>query len=196
MSMVQELTNLEGLLDRIGNAARDLDRVTLGAVVEAIGSRAFGPLLVMVGIILVSPLSGIPGVPTTMGIVVMLIAMQLLLRRKKFWLPDWLLRRSIARNRLDKSIAWLRTPACFIDRWLRPRLTILTRGFGVFPIPIICIIIAVSLPVMELVPFSATSAGFILTAFGLSLISHDGFLALVAFILTAITFVFVVYYFL
>ena len=192
--MEQDLKNLEGLLDRIRKSAGDLDRVTLGSIVEAIGSRSFGPLLLMVGLILVSPLSGIPGMPTVMGLVVMLFAIQLLLRRRHFWLPGWMLGWSLARNKLEKSLDWLRTPACFIDRWLRPRLTFLTHGFGIFPIPVICIVIAATLPLMELVPFSATSAGAILAAFGLSLISHDGFLALLAFILTGLTFAFVLYY--
>ena len=185
---------MEELLERIAKAAGEAERVSLGTVVEAVGSKAFGPLLVLVGIILVSPLSGIPGIPTTMGVVVLLFAVQLLLRRNCFWLPQSLLKRSFSRRKLDKSLAWLNRPAAFIDRWLQPRLVILTRGIGVFPIPITCIVIALSMPLMELVPFSATSAGVVLTAFGMSLVAHDGFLALCAFLLTGVTYVFIIFY--
>ena len=191
--MSQELTNLEQLLDRIGKAADDLDRVSLGMIVEAVGGRSFGPLLVTVGVILASPLSGIPGMPTTMGMLLLLIAVQLLFRREHFWLPRWLLRRSVARNNLVKALEWLRPPARFIDSWLGPRLTIFIRGLSFYLMAIVCLVIAAGLPVMELVPFSATSAGAVLTVFGLSLIAHDGFMALLAFVLTAITFGLVVY---
>ena len=42
------------------------------------------------------------------------------------------------------------------------------------------------MPLMELVPFSATTAGVALAAFGLAVIAHDGLLALLAFLATAI----------
>ena len=51
----------------------------------------------------------------------------------------------------------------------------------------LCIIIAISMPAMEVVPFVANAAGAALTAFGLSLIAHDGLLALIAFVFTTIS---------
>lgn len=39
---------------------------------------------------------------------------------------------------------------------------------------------------MELIPFSAHGAGIVRTAFGLSLIAHDGLLALLAFAATRV----------
>ncbi|SMP71332.1 Exopolysaccharide synthesis, ExoD [Desulfonatronum zhilinae] len=80
--MDQEISNLEQLLDRIEEVASGRNRVSLGSIVEAVGSRSFGPLLLLAGIILASPLSGIPGMPTTMAVVVLLIAIQLLIGRK------------------------------------------------------------------------------------------------------------------
>ncbi len=186
-SMDQEISNLEQLLDRIEKVARGRNRVSLGSIVEAVGSRSFGPLLLLAGIILASPLSGIPGMPTTMAVVVLLIAIQLLIGRKHFWLPFWLLQRSVAHNRLEKALKFSRPYARVIDRWLRPRLTILVRRTGTYFIALFCIFIAVGLPAMELVPFLATSAGAALTIFGLSLVFRDGLLALFAYAISAIT---------
>ncbi len=53
-------------------------------------------------------------------------------------------------------------------------------------VAIFCIVIAAGMPLMKLVPFSATTAGVALAAFGLALIAHDGLLALLAFLATAI----------
>jgi hypothetical protein len=191
--MAQQITNLEQMLDRIDRAADAGEQVSLGAIVKTIGSRSFGPLLLMVGIILVSPLSGIPGMATTMAALILLIAFQMLFRREYFWLPRWLLARSIARTKFCKAIEWLRRPARFIDRWVHPRLALFIEGFSKYVVAIFCIVIAAVMPVMEFVPFSASTAGVALAAFGLSLIAHDGLLALFAFMATATTFGLVVY---
>ncbi len=193
MDMAEELTNLEDLLHRVGDAAEGEDRVSLGAVVEAVGNRSFGPLLLVGGVIALSPLSGIPGMPTIVATLVLLIAIQLLFGRKHFWLPGWLLKWSVPRGHLHKALKWLWPPARFIDRWLRPRLTILIRGAGTYLIAIVCVVIAAGMPALEPVPFAATSAGAALTVFGLSLIARDGLLALLAFGFTVATIGFVLY---
>jgi len=174
------------MLDLISEIVNDRDQVSLEVIVETVGTRSFGPLLLLVGVILASPLSGIPGMATTMSIVVILIISQLFLNRKRFWLPRWLLKRSVEKEKADKAIGWLRPPARFIDRWLRPRLTVFVKGFSTYIIAFICIAIAVFMPMMELVPFSASGAGAVLAFYGLSLIANDGFLALLGFAFTVI----------
>jgi len=148
MSKDQELTNLEQLINRIGEAAQDGDRVSLGNILEVVGHRSFGPLLLVAGLITLAPIIGdFPGMPTIIGIIVFLISVQLLFGRKYFWLPSWLLKRSVARDKLGKAIEWLRPPARFIDRFLRPRLKILTQGFAIYAIAFICMVIAAAMPV-------------------------------------------------
>jgi hypothetical protein len=194
--MSKKPTNLEQLLQQISKAESNHGYVTLGMIVEAVGSRSFGPLLLLVGVLLTSPLSGIPGMPTTMAALLLLIALQLLFGRKHFWLPQKILKQSVKRKKLNKVIQWFKPSARFIDRWLQPRLTVLVDRFGTYTVAIICLVIAACLPVMELVLFSATGAGIIITAFGLSLVANDGLLALLAFTLTAIIFGLVIYNFL
>jgi hypothetical protein len=53
-------------------------------------------------------------------------------------------------------------------------LLVFIRGASLYVIAIICILISVGMPMMEVVPFSATAAGFVFTAFGLALIGWDG----------------------
>lgn len=193
--MVQEITTLQEMLDRINDSGDDQGRVSLGKIVESVGNRSFGPLLLMVGVIAASPLSGMPGVPTATGILILLIAVQLFFGRDHFWLPKWLLRRSLGKDKVHMAIRWLRPVARFIDRWLRPRLPALIRGGSIYLISFICAAIAIVMPMMELVPFSAHGAGLALSAFGLALISRDGLLALIAFAVTAVSFGLVIYNF-
>jgi hypothetical protein len=186
--MPDKLTNLEQLLDVIGDAAKEQERIALGKIMESIGTRSFGPLLLLAGVITFSPISGIPGVPILMGLFVLLIAIQLLIHRKHFWLPDLLLNRSVSKHKFDKALKWLRPPARFIDRFIRPRLRIFTEGAGEYFIAIVCVLIAASMPILQMIPFAPSVGGAALTAFGLSFISRDGIWALVSLILTAIVF--------
>ena len=186
--MTQEISSLEEMLDRIDGSADDEGQVSLGKIVESVGNRSFGPLLLMVGVIMTSPLSGMTGMPTIMGVLTLLIAGQLLFQRDHFWLPRWMLRRSVGHEKVRKAVKWLRPAARFIDRWLRPRLPVFVRGASIYLISAVCVVIAVVMPMMELVPFSVHAAGLAVTAFGLALISRDGLLALIAFIATAVIF--------
>ena len=189
-----EATSLLELLDQIEAAAEDSDKVSLDTVMDAVGRRSFGPILVLVGLIILAPLVGdIPGVPTLMALVIVLIAGQVLMQRKHLWLPRWLLERSIASDKLKKAIKWLRKPARFIDRLLRPRLQHLTQEIGIQATALLCIIIAAALPPMELIPFSANAAGIALTALGLALIANDGAIALGATVVSVGTIGFVLY---
>ena len=70
----------------------------------------------------------IPGVPTVIGAVVVLIAGQLLARRKQLWLPRRVLDASLHATKVCKGVRWLRKPARFVDKLLRPRLTRFVRG--------------------------------------------------------------------
>ena len=136
------------------------------------------------GLITLSPLDIIPGIPTLIAVAVLIVCVQLLSGRRHFWLPAWVLRRWINRQRWRRALAWLRKPARFGDRFVRPRLIALTTGAAVKVIALGCIAVAVAMPFMEVVPFSANLAGIALTAFGLAVIAHDGLLALVAFAAT------------
>ena len=92
-------------------------------------------------------------------------------------LPGWLLQRSVKRTTFEKSLQWLRRPARFVDRFLRPRLAIPVQGPAVRDPAGLCLLVALSMPVLEFIPFSATLAGAALTACALALIACDGLMA-------------------
>lgn len=176
--------NLSHLLNRLGRAAPGDTRVTVEAMIDVIGRRSFGPLILIAGLVTVSPIGDIPSVPTMVAIIVILISSQLIWGRSSFWLPGWLLRRSVSRKRFRKSVSWMKKPARTVDRLLGPRLGMFVHGVAIRVIAAVCLLIALAMPVMEFVPFTATGAGVALTAFGLALISDDGLMALVALIFT------------
>lgn len=188
--MNHDLNSLEQMLDLLEETARQSEQVTLQEVLDAVGHRSFGPILLVAGMITLAPLIGdIPGIPSAVGLMVLLTAGQLLLQRRHIWIPHTLLKRSVKQRTLCKFLHWGRPVAHFLDRWSRPRLTILTRTSFFYAIAIAVSAIALAMPLMEMIPFSANGAGAALTAFGLSLIARDGVLALFALAVTVATFV-------
>jgi hypothetical protein len=180
--------DLRELLDVIERVADQRSEVSFRDVYDAVGHRSFGPLLLVPGLVVLMPVIGdIPGVPTVMGAVVVLIAVQLLARRKEFWLPRRLLDASLSARKVCKGVRWLRKPAGPVDKVMRPRLTHFIAAPWTYVIAAIALVIGAAQPFMELVPFSANGAGAALTAFGLALIARDGLVALVAMGFAALT---------
>lgn len=191
-----EPCNLEQVLERIKkseNENGDSQNISLRSILDELGHRSFAPLLLLPGLVTLLPVGGIPGVPTVMGILVFLVSIQLLLGRKSFWLPGWLIDRSVSSSKLEKSRRWMLGPARFIDHFLHPRLNIIVNSGGIYIIALLSVVVALMMPPMELVPFSAIGAGLALTLFGLALLARDGLIALLGIVATSITLCLAVY---
>lgn len=185
--MANSPQNLEQMLDHIAGLDGEEQRISMRQVVESVGSRSFGPLLLVMGVTLFSPLSGIPGMAVFAGLFVMLIAVQMLLGRKNFWLPAFILDRSVPEQKLVKAINWVKPTARRIDRLIKPRLNFMLHPSSTYLLAGLCVVVAAGLPFLELVPFSSSIVGLALAILGLALVARDGLLVLiaVAFILLA-----------
>lgn len=178
-------TSLVELLDQIDEARTDTSSISFGEILDAVGRRSFGPLLIVAGLIVLAPVIGdIPGMPTIMGAFVALVASQIVIGRDHLWLPKWMLDRSVKSSKLDKPLRFLRKPAKWIDTLTRPRLRALVGGPAARVVAGICLLLAAVMPLMEVVPFSANAAGLVLVVFGLALIASDGLMALVGAVVT------------
>tara|TARA_R110002012_G_scaffold6083_2_gene27802 strand:- start:656 stop:1249 length:594 start_codon:yes stop_codon:yes gene_type:complete len=183
-----EESDLMDLIDSIENMEQDASRISVDDVVNAVGRRSFGPLLLVAGLITLTPIIGdIPGVPTLMAILVLLVSVQLLAGCKALWLPNWLLKRSISRQTFDKGLYYIKKPARWVDRLLRARLPWLTGYIGIRVTAVVCLLIALAMPPMEFIPFSANGAGLALTLLGLGLVARDGVALLLGFSLFCAT---------
>ena len=177
-----EAGDLTGLIERIDETAEQEQEVTLEDVVQAAGVRSYGPMLVLGGLVILAPLIGdLPGIPTVVALVTLIVSAQMLIGRDEPWLPGWALRRRVDGERLRKVLRKLRKPSAWIDRLLRPRLRSMVEGRAQRVIAAACCVVALCTPALELVPFSANLAGGALLAFGLAVVSRDGLVALIAF---------------
>ena len=187
-SRVSVPANLESVLDQLVEACNKdhHGRVSVADVQQIIGERSFGPMLLIPGLIGLSPIGAIPGLPGVMAIIELFFAWQILFGRRHPWLPGFISKRSITTSRLRRGVQALRPSARWVDRFLlRPRLTIFTRGPFFVIIALTCVFLSIIMPIIELVPLAGIVPNAALTAFGLAVTAHDGLWALIAFLSTA-----------
>lgn len=161
------------ILDALRSAAGG-PTVTVADLQAAMDARAQPVLLLLPALILVSPLSGIPGLSSLGGLTIALLSLQMLVHRPTLWLPGVIRRRSLPGPRVVRALDRLDRPARFIDRHAVPR----AGWFVVFPgrhiALAICALCGLAMPFLELVPFSATTLAAVVTILAAALLVRDG----------------------
>ena len=146
-------------------------RVTLGDLIQALGDRSLGTILLALSLPTIAP---VPlGVSCLFDLPIVLFTAQLAFgRREAGRLPDWLLRRSIGTGLAARTLDAAMPRLMWIERMLKPRLHRLAhidqeRWFGLllFILTLTCI---VPLPLTGWLP------GFALVLISLGLIERDG----------------------
>ena len=83
MTTSRVVHTLTELLDTIESVAEKQERVSIDDVLDAVGRRSFGPVVMLIGLFLVVPgLSDIPSVPTIMGVMLINMVAQLSIHRE------------------------------------------------------------------------------------------------------------------
>lgn len=178
MSEDSDIHNLSTVIERVEHSGAG-KTVSLAEIADAIGHGAFGALLLVPALIMVSPLSAIPGLSSLMGLVIALFAIQIVIGRDTLWLPDFLGERSLDRDRLLKATARLEKPSRFIDRLTYRRLAFLTeKPLNRLP-AVVCLAASLIVPPFELVPMSASILGMAIALFALAMVTKDGLLILI-----------------
>lgn len=79
------------------------DSADLCDLISSFGYQAFGPVLVLFGLLAMSPFGAIPGVPVALGAVIILFAVQILFGRSSPWLPGILASIKVEKSQIDRS---------------------------------------------------------------------------------------------
>mgnify|MGYP001793210459 CR=1 FL=1 len=165
--------------------------LTIQQLLDRVGPRSFGAVLLVPALILVSPLSIIPFMPTIGGLVILTIATQAFFGRRHLWLPRFLANRRLTTDQLTRVVTYLRRPAKWLDTHSRDRLRFLTAP----PLDRMSLLavmtVASTWPFLEIVPMFTTisAAGVALVGFGVMV--RDGYVLLAGYTIIAATLLFV-----
>lgn len=164
---------LTTVLDRVV-AATLKDEVAIDDLVQAIGHASFTPVLLLPALAVATPLSGIPLFSTLMGMLIFLVALQMLLRRDQLWLPQWLLRRKTNGARVRSAFEWVRPAVTWLDAHTYARLTAFVHRPLIFIPQIMCVVSGLAMPFLEFVPFSSSLVGGAVALLAFGMLARDG----------------------
>ena len=177
----------EGPLEAILGTARetvDGTETDLKTIVEAFGDRAFGPVMILCSLFLMTPIGAIPGLPAAFGLIIIVFALQLLFRRETPWMPNVLRRIKISDAKLEKTRKTVSPVLRRIDSVIKARLPVMTSGPAQVLTALISIILALTMIPLGVVPFGVVAPAFIIGLFGLGITARDGLLILIGFFLS------------
>ena len=168
-----KVNNLESLLASLTECTSGED-VTVRDMLNAVGRRSYGPILLLLGFIAISPLTIIPGTSWIVALLTLLIAGQIVLGRAFPWVPRRFLDIEFPRSALVTGVEQARKYARPIDRVLKPRLSFLSRAPFISLSALVCVAAALITFPLGLVPFGPLLPGLAVLLFGLGLTARDG----------------------
>mgnify|MGYP006285783881 FL=1 len=162
------------------DALTERESLLLEDITEAFGETAFVPVLMVLALVVVSPLSGIPLLPTVFGLAIGLVASQMVVGRRTLWLPRMLMRRRISGAQLHGALRRTARLSDWLDRAARDRLRLLVSP----PLDTVqkaaCMVCGLAMPLLELVPFSSSLLAVSVVLFSTGLLTRDGLFAVAA----------------
>ena len=178
-----EPKSVEDVIGELDELAAHNDKVCIGDVLDDFGGRSFGPFIMLPALIEITPVGGIPGVPTFLAVIIALVAVQMLFGKDHIWMPQFIQRRAVGAKKLHRSVKKLRGIAHWLDGHSKDRLRKLTEGIRLKVAALAVIILCVTVPPLEFLPFASSGPMLAIAAIGLALIVHDGLVMLFALLL-------------
>ena len=143
--------------------------MTLGDVVKALGERGFGALILLLAAPNLIPLP--PGSSFIFGLPLVFITAQLMIKQDKVWLPKRLMNTKVGGGRLPYLLERLVPYVIKVEKFLKPRGTLLTSSYGerLAGLAGLFVSIVLLLPI----PGANIAPAFALCCFALGLIEQD-----------------------
>ncbi|MBX7458399.1 exopolysaccharide biosynthesis protein [Qipengyuania sp. 1NDH17] len=178
-----EPESVEEVLGDLDELAAGQDKVCIGDALDDFGGRSFGPFIMLPALLEITPVGGIPGVPTFLALIIAIVAVQLLLGKEHIWLPGFIQDRAVASNKLHKGLKKLRGIAHWLDEHSHGRLEGLTEGIWTKVAAVVVILLCCMVPPLEFLPFASSAPMLAIAAIGLALTVRDGVMMLIALLL-------------
>lgn len=164
------------ILDSLDELSDECEQVSVGRVMDAFGTRTFGPAIMVPALLEITPVGAIPGIPTFLAVTITLVAAQKMIGRKHLWLPGIIANRCVSGEKLGKGAEKLRPLARFMDKYFYRRLKFMTRAPFAQIAAGMVVLLCLTVPFLEVLPFASSVPMLAIAAFGLAVLMRDGVL--------------------
>jgi hypothetical protein len=152
-------------------ASQPGERLTVREIMAVLQDRAFALLVVLLGLPNCLPMP--PPIPLVCGLLLALVAIQIVFGREAPWLPRQFMNRSVARTDVERAVGRAIPVFRRLERISRPRMTFLDTPFAMRLMGAIILVLALGLlfapPFVGQIPL-----GLAVCLVGLGLVERDG----------------------
>ncbi|HEV2565418.1 MAG TPA: exopolysaccharide biosynthesis protein [Microvirga sp.] len=152
-------------------ASQPGERLTVREIMAVLQERAFALLIVLLGLPNCLPMP--PPIPLVCGLLLALVAIQIVFGREAPWLPRQLLNRSVARTDVERAVGRAMPAFRRLERISRPRMTFLDTPVAMRIMGAVVLVLALGLlfapPFVGQIPL-----GLAVCLVGLGLVERDG----------------------
>lgn len=175
--MHSEREQLSTVLEELLAREHSADGLTLGDVFERIGDRGFGLLLIILSLPSALPVPA-PGYSTPLGVLIAILALQMLAGRTTPWLPERAARTKLHGKFIDAMLGFLAKFFAKVEFLIRPRLRWVGSRAGLAFLGALVLIMAclMILPI----PLTNTAPAFVIFLTGIGLTEEDGLFSIFA----------------
>lgn len=156
-------------------ASQPGERLTVRDIMAILQDRAFALLIVLLGLPNCLPMP--PPIPLVCGLLLALVALQIVFGRQAPWLPETLMNRSLSRADVERAVTRASPAFRRLERFSRPRMTFLDTPLVMRLMGGVLLIMALGLlfspPFVGQIPL-----GLAVCLVGLGLVERDGLVVL------------------
>jgi len=164
----------------------DSEKVSVRQIIDALDARSFGLAVLLFALPSVVPMP--PGVPTVVGIILLIVAVQMVIGRHELWLPRILSEREFDRKSLVGAFEGLAPKLAILEKVMKPRLLLMTGHAGSIAIGVIVLIMAIVL-ILPLPPGGNFPPALACAVLGLGLTQRDGLIVLFGLVASVVALV-------
>ena len=161
----------------------DSEKVTVREIIDALDARSFGLAVLLFSLPSVVPMP--PGVPTVVGIILLIVSFQMVIGREDLYLPGILSKRSFDRKSLVGAFEGLAPKLAIIEKVMKPRLLFMTGRIGSIFIGVVVLVMALVL-ILPLPPGGNFPPALACAVLGLGLAQRDGALVLLGLVVSVV----------
>ncbi|MDV7144803.1 exopolysaccharide biosynthesis protein [Tropicimonas sp. TH_r6] len=175
---------LESMLQALVETIGTRQKVFLGELTDSLGTRGFGPVILLASAMTMLPTGIIPGVPAFMGLIMILAGGQMLTGHRELWLPPRIYAIQLPGPALLRGIARAEPIAIKLERYIKARWQFLvTWQVFLWLIALVMIFSALLIITIGAIPGLPFLLAMHILAFGLGLTTSDGRFILAGFVI-------------